>query len=274
MDQQSLTTTQGLLIIGAASLEYTLHECGNADRPVLVMLHEGLGCVHMWREYPRDLALTTHCSVLVFSRRGYGGSSPHPAPWPLSYMHEEALEILPQILDAAGIKNAVMVGHSDGASISLIHAGEMLDSRVSALVLMAPHVFCEPISVQGIRQAKEKYQQGELRRLLERYHGSNVDNAFWGWNRAWLDDGFLEWNIENSLPNIRIPLLLIQGKDDEYGTLQQLQAIERQVNGPVDKLVLPNCGHSPYRDKKEETLQAIADFVNKLVSVSGARVKS
>ncbi|MCB1758658.1 MAG: alpha/beta hydrolase [Gammaproteobacteria bacterium] len=257
-------TTEGFLKVGADRLEYTFHDCGNADRPVLIMLHEGLGSVRMWREYPLELALVSSCSVLVFSRRGYGRSSPRPAPWPLSYMHEEAQEILPLVLDAAGVERAIMLGHSDGASIALIHAGSTQDKRVSALVLMAPHVFCEPISVQGIELAKQKYRQGELRRLLQRYHGSNVDNAFWGWNRAWLDPDFLEWNIENYLPEIRIPLLLIQGEDDEYGTLRQLQAIENRVDGPVEKLVLPGCGHSPHRDRREETLRAIADFAKRL----------
>lgn len=268
MNDANLAKSSGFFEIGSARLEYSFHDCGDIHRPVLVVLHEGLGCVRMWRDYPHELALASNCSVLVFSRRGYGNSSPHPAPWPLSYMHEEALEILPRVLDAAGADNAIMVGHSDGASIALIHAGNTLDKRVSALVLMAPHVFCEPISVAGIRQAREKYLGGELRRLLEKYHGTNVDDAFWGWNRAWLDPGFLAWNIESHLPHIRIPLLLIQGERDEYGTKQQLRAIETQVRGRVEKLILPDCGHSPHRDKKEETLLAISRFIERLNSSS------
>jgi len=268
MNNKSLQRSNGFFQIGSARLEYSFHDCGNSNRPLLVLLHEGLGSVRMWRDYPQELALASNCSTLVFSRRGYGNSSPHSAPWPLSYMHEEALEILPRVLDAAGADNAIMVGHSDGASIALIHAGDTLDNRVAALVLMAPHVFCEPISVAGIRQAKEKYLRGELRSVLEKYHGANVDNAFWGWNSAWLDPGFFEWSIERYLPQIRIPLLLIQGEEDEYGTLRQLQVIAAQTTGTVDKLVLPGCGHSPHRDKKEETILAICQFIDR-VSLSG-----
>jgi pimeloyl-ACP methyl ester carboxylesterase len=164
------------------------------------------------------------------------------------------------VLDAAGIRSAILVGHSDGASISLIDAGGRRDPRVRGLVLMAPHVFNEDLSVRSIEAARDAYEQGTLRAQLARYHGENVDCAFRGWNRAWLDPGFREWNIEEFLPAIEIPVLLIQGENDEYGTSRQVEAIRDQVAGPVELTMLPDCGHSPHRDQPGATLEAIGRF--------------
>jgi pimeloyl-ACP methyl ester carboxylesterase len=178
-------------------------------------------------------------------------------------MHDEALIVLPEVLAATGIQEALLVGHSDGGSIALIHAGCPGGTRVRALVLEAPHVFCEEVSVRSIAAAAERFREGDLRRLLERHHGPNVDVAFWGWNRAWLDPAFREWNIEEFLPGIGVPVLLVQGEDDEYGTLRQLDAIEAGCRGPVERLVLPKCGHSPHKDVPEQTLAAAADFLSR-----------
>jgi pimeloyl-ACP methyl ester carboxylesterase len=180
-------------------------------------------------------------------------------------MHDEALVVLPAGLDAASVRDAILVGHSDGASIALIHAGSPKGGRVRALVLEAPHVFCEDLSVRSITAAAERYRRGELRRL-ERHHGPNVDVAFWGWNRVWLDPAFRDWNIEEYLPAVRVPALLIQGEDDEYGTLRQLDAIEAGCRGPVERLVLPQCGHSPHRDQPDRTLAAMAAFVREITA--------
>jgi pimeloyl-ACP methyl ester carboxylesterase len=176
-------------------------------------------------------------------------------------MHRQGLEVLPQVLDAAGIEDAVLVGHSDGASIALIHAGASDRGRVRALALMAPHVFCEEVTLRSIAAAREAYAQGELRSRLERHHGANVDNAFWGWNGAWLAPEFRDWTIEEFLPRIRVPVLALQGEDDEYGTPLQIEAIRRGCAGPVQTLLLPRCRHSPHRDRPEETLRALAAFV-------------
>lgn len=242
-------------------LEYLRIPAPQAQRPALVLLHEGLGCVALWKDFPERLAAATGCGVLVYSRAGYGRSDPVQLPRPLDYMQIEGLRVVSRVLDAAGIEQAFLIGHSDGGSIALVNAGGVRDRRVSGLVLLAPHVFNEPRCVASIRQAKIAYQTAGLRAKLARFHGANVDCAFWGWNRAWLDPDFMHWNIEAYLPGVRVPALLIQGEDDEYGTLVQLDAIERQVSGPVERSVLPDCGHSPHRDQPQATLAAITTFV-------------
>lgn len=255
---------EGFFDIDGRRLEYQLLT-PEPDQPLtLILLHEGLGCVALWKEFPRQLAETSGCRVLSYSRSGYGGSDPCPLPRPLRFMHDEGLRVLPKILEAAEIDQAVLVGHSDGASIALIHAGGLADRRIRALVLMAPHVFVEELTVTSIRQARDAYSATDLRRRLQRYHGANVDCAFLGWSGVWLDPGFLQWNLEEYLPSIRVPVLLIQGEEDNYGTLRQLEAIEAQLPGKVERVILPACGHSPFRDQPEKTLQASAAFLKNL----------
>lgn len=217
----------------------------------------------MWRDFPRKVAQVTGCNVLTYSRTGYGGSSPCNLPRPLTFMHDEGLSILPQVLDVAEIKRVVLVGHSDGASIALINAGGTTDERIKGLILMAPHVFVEEITLASIREAKAAYQSTDLRSRLARYHGGNVDDTFLGWTKAWLDENFECWNIEEFLPKIEIPTLLLQGGLDNYGTLSQLEKINKQLPGGTDTFILPDCGHSPFREYPSETLQAIADFLEK-----------
>ena len=250
------------LVAAGRRLEYDWQGPAPGDAPTLVFLHEGLGCVSTWRDFPARLAAATGCGALVYSRAGYGGSEPVPLPRPLRFMHDEALSSLPEVLREAGIRDAVLVGHSDGASIALIHAGSGLRSPVRALALEAPHVFVEELSVRSIAAAAASFTSGGLRAALERHHGANVEVAFWGWNRAWLDPEFRSWNLEEYLPGIRVPVLLIQGEQDEYGTLRQLDAIERGCTGPVERLVLEACGHAPHRDQPGKTLAAMAEFVN------------
>lgn len=234
---------------------------GPEQAPTLVFLHEGLGCVGLWKDFPERLVAATGCGALVYSRAGYGGSDPVDLPRPLTYMHHEAQVVLPQVLDAAGIQRAIMVGHSDGGSIALIHAGSVDDPRVGALVLMAPHVFNEDVCVAAIEQARHAYEQGDLRTGLAKYHGDNVDVAFRGWNDAWLDPGFLDWNLESFLPGVQAPVLLIQGVQDEYGTAAQIQAIERQVSGPVQTLWPEPCGHAAHRDQPQAVISAATQFL-------------
>lgn len=248
---------------GGVQLEYVWTGPSPDETPTLVFLHEGLGCAALWKDFPERVAEATGLGVMAYSRRGYGRSDPVEAPRPLTYMHDEGLQVLPRVLDAAGIQSAILVGHSDGASIALIHAGGRRDPRVRGLVLMAPHVFNEELSVRSIRAAREAYEHGGLRAQLARWHGDNVDGAFWGWNRAWLDPGFLEWNIEEFLPGIEIPCLLIQGEDDQYGTAKQVEAIEHGVAGPVELMMLPDCRHAVYRDQPAATLDAIVHFAKR-----------
>jgi pimeloyl-ACP methyl ester carboxylesterase len=230
--------------------------------PTLVFLHEGLGSVALWRDFPRDVAQTASLPALVYSRAGYGRSAALTRPRTPRYMHDEALVTLPALLDALDIVDPILIGHSDGASIALIHAGAGVRA-VRAVVAMAPHVFVEELSIAGIEQARLAYESGDLRAKLGRYH-DDVESAFRGWNDIWLSPAFRDWNIEGSLPGIACPLLLIQGRDDEYGTLAQLDAIERQVSGLIRRVELDDCRHSAHRDQQGATLAAIAEFVSTL----------
>lgn len=252
--------TRGFLDIDGARLEYRLAAPARSSGTTLVFLHEGLGCVAMWKDFPDRVMHATGCPVFLYSRSGYGGSSPCRRPRPTTFMHAEGLTVLPKILDAAGIDRAIVVGHSDGASIALIHAGGTRDPRVHGLVLMAPHVFVEPLTVDSIRAIHAAYQDSALRKRLAHYHGERVDDTFLGWTDVWLDPAFLAWNIETYLPGVAVPLLLIQGEQDNYGTVRQLDAIQAQVPGGAARVLLPECGHAPFRDRPTETLQAIAIF--------------
>ncbi len=260
----ALSTETGFLQLRGGLLEYLRCRPDTNSRLTLVLLHEGLGSVSLWRDFPEQLARASGCEVLAYSRFGYGNSTPVTVPRPLSYMHDEALEVLPAVLDQAGGDELVLVGHSDGGSIALINAGGVDDSRVRGLALMAPHVFVEQLSVDSIRASREQYESGDLRQRLRRFHGDNVDCAFRGWNRAWLDPQFLHWNIEEYLPRIQRPILVIQGLDDQYGTDLQLQSIEAHSAGPVQLARLADCGHAPWRDQPERTLELISDFVGRL----------
>jgi pimeloyl-ACP methyl ester carboxylesterase len=233
-----------------------------ADRPgpTLIFLHEGLGSVALWRDFPQCVADATARPALIYSRAGYGRSTALAAARTPRYMHDEALVTLPALLDVFGIVDPILIGHSDGASIALVHAGAKI-RPVRALVAMAPHLFVEDLSIASIAQARHDYESTDLRARLGRYH-ADVDSAFRGWNDIWLSPAFRDWNIEPYLPGIDCPLLLIQGRDDQYGTLAQLDAIERQVAGRVDRVELAECGHSPHRDQPQATLAAIAGFVS------------
>jgi pimeloyl-ACP methyl ester carboxylesterase len=235
--------------------------------PTLVFLHEGLGSVSLWRDFPDRLAEQTGCGALIYSRAGYGKSDPAPLPRPVRFMHDEA-EILPEVLAETKIREPILVGHSDGASIALIYAGSA-GSRPPAglkgLILEAPHVFAEPHGLASIAKMAEVYRTSDLRDRLSRHHGANVDVAFRGWNDVWLHPDFRAWNLEEYLPAVKVPILILQGEDDEYGTWRQVEAIERQTGGPVEAVALAGCGHSPHREQPERALQAMADFVGRLV---------
>jgi pimeloyl-ACP methyl ester carboxylesterase len=221
----------------------------------------------MWRDFPEKLATRTGYGVLAFSRPGYGKSDPVPLPRPLSYMHDEALNVLPRVLDRADVRKTILIGHSDGASIATIYAGGRQDFRVRGLALMAPHFFVEDISIKSIAAAKEAYEKSDLRERLKRYHGDNVDVAFRGWNGAWLDPGFRAWRIDDFVAHVRVPILILQGRNDQYGTLAQVELAERDAYSPVEAVVLDRCGHSPHIDQPEKALDAVAEFVHRVLAV-------
>ncbi len=259
------------LIAAGHRLEAVWHGPQPDVASTIVMLHEGLGSVAGWRDAPERLARATGLGVLAYSRWGYGASDLVVPPRPLRYMHDEALSALPDVLAAAGVREAILLGHSDGASIALIYAGSPASRspgapRLRGLALLAPHVFCEEISVQAISRAREAYVSGDLRARLARIQDANVDGAFWGWNGAWLDPGFRDWNLEEFLPGIEVPVLVVQSDEDPYGTLAQVDAIERGVRGPFSRLILSRCGHSPLKERPEETMAAIKAFVRDVAS--------
>jgi len=237
--------------------------------PTLVFLHEGLGCVALWRDFPAQLAAATGLGGFVYSRQGYGGSDPCALPRPITYMHDEGLRVLPALLAAAGIKRTILVGHSDGASIALIYAGGTPATALAGLILEAPHVFMEECNAASIAEVRKIYASGDLRQRLAKYHGDNVDCAFYGWSEPWLGEGFSTWNLEGYLPAIcarkPVPTLVIQGATDEYGTIAQCQAIERGIGPDATTLFLPDCGHAPHKDQFEQTLSAMVAHINGIV---------
>ena len=235
---------------------------GPADAPTLVLLHEGLGCVGLWGDFPQKLAQATGCGIFVFSRAGYGKSDPVPLPRALTYMHDEARDVLPKLLDAIGFRRGFLVGHSDGASITVIYAGMHDDPRLEGIVLIAPHVFTEDMGIASIAEAKQAYEHGDLKRKLARWH-ENVDCAFHGWNGAWLDPDFRNWDLTEFLPAIRIPVQIVQGVADQYGTSAQVGAIAEGSPGPVETVMLPGIGHSPHREAPAATVEAVASFVRR-----------
>jgi pimeloyl-ACP methyl ester carboxylesterase len=241
------------------SLEYEWIE---GSEPTLVFLHEGLGSIRQWRDFPPRVARASGCRVLLYNRYGYGNSDVLAEPRvSVRFMHDEALVALPQLLEALQIEAPVLVGHSDGASIALIYAGA--GHSVRGLVLMAPHVFVEEMGLRSIEQVKREFETTDLPQRLGRYH-RDARRTFYLWNDAWLDPEFRRWNIEESLPSIRAPILAIQGVNDEYGTLAQLASIKEKVKGRCELMELPACGHSPHRDQPEQVLGALVPFVAKV----------
>ena len=234
--------------------------------PTIVFLHEGLGSARLWRDVPARVAEAAGCGALVYSRAGYGASEAVPLPRPVRFMHHEA-RVLGEVLDALGIGEHLLFGHSDGASISLIHAGSEARPGLRGVIAEAPHVFTEPHGLASIAAIANVYRTTELRGRLARHH-ADVDGAFWGWNGVWLDPGFRAWNIESYLPQIRVPVLVIQGEGDEYGTWAQVEAIQRQAGGGVEVLGIAACGHSPHREHPDAVVAASAAFVRRCLGAA------
>lgn len=250
------------LSVAACELEYRLIDAHQLDRPALVFLHEALGSVALWRDFPDRVAAATGCRTLVYSRCGLGGSTPlERTPRDPDYLHREALEVLPAMLARLSIARPVLIGHSDGASIALIHAGAARWA-VAGVVAMAPHVFVEEVTLAGIAQAVRAWETSDLPARLARHH-RDAAATFRGWADTWLAPAFRDWNIESFLPGIRCPVLAIQGEDDEYGSMAQLEAIARRAPD-VELLELADCRHAPHRDQPAAVLEAVVRFVGAL----------
>jgi pimeloyl-ACP methyl ester carboxylesterase len=247
-----------------ARLEAAWWGPGPEAAPTIALLHEGLGCVALWRDFPAVLADASGCGVLAWSRVGYGASSPVSLPRPISYMHDEARGRVSPVLSAMGVRRCLLLGHSDGASIATIYAGSVADARVAGLALLTPHFVVEDVSLKGIRDARRRWNTTDLRSRLARYH-QDVDGAFLGWNQAWLTPEFRGWDIRPELARIEKPMLVIQGTADAYGTVEQLRLAERLARGPVEGVVLEGIGHAPQFEAPEATLGAVTEFARDIL---------
>jgi pimeloyl-ACP methyl ester carboxylesterase len=256
----------GFLSIGAADLEYRMIGPSPADAPTIVMLHEGLGSAGLWGDFPEKLQAATGVGIFLYSRAGYGASTPVQLPRPVDYMHLEALDVLPKLLDRIGFRRGLLLGHSDGASIAAIYAGSHQDHRVEGVAMIAPHFIVEDVSVTSIARIKTAYETTELKAKLARWH-KDVDNAFYGWNGVWLNPAFRNWDISEYLAYIRVPVAVVQGVDDEYGTMRQVEIAREECYCPVDVTVVPGAGHAPHREAPGATLDAIQEFANAVLRV-------
>ena len=254
----------GFLELAPLRLEYRMIGPRPDAAPTIVMLHEGLGSAGLWGSFPDELAKATGAGVFVYSRAGYGESSGANLPRSTLFLNEEAREVLPRVLAAIGFRRGLLLGHSDGASIATIYAGSVQDHRVRGLVLIAPHFFTEEIGLAEIRRAKKSFESGGLREKLKRWH-ADVDTAFRSWNEPWLDPAFQKWDITEALGYVRVPILIVQGTDDQYGTLKQIETAQEECYCPVETAILPGVRHVPQREAPELTLAAVAGFVNRLL---------
>ena len=249
------------LSLSQGEIEYRRYQAeGTENAATIVLLHEGLGSVAMWKDFPNALSSHSGFNVLAYSRFGYGSSSPVPLPRPMNYMQIEGQEVLPEILEALVEGDYFLLGHSDGASIAAVYSGVHKVAAHRGTIVMAPHFFTEDMGLKSIAAVKRAYEETGLRERLARYH-DDVDNAFYGWNGAWLDPEFKQWNIEKFLPEIDVPLLAIQGEGDEYGTSAQIETMTKNCKAPLSVSMLADCGHSPHRDQLAQTLRTISTFV-------------
>lgn len=251
------------LTVGGTRLEARCWGPPPSDAPTLVLLHEGLGCVALWRDFPTRLARITGFGVIAYSRLGYGASDPCTLPRPIDYMEREADHVLGAVLDAAGLRNVLLIGHSDGGSIAALYAGGAQDDRLDGAILVAPHFFVEDISIHAIKAARKAYLSGDLRARLAAYH-DNVDTAFMGWNDAWLNPAFRDWDITGCLTEISVPVMAMQGRADPYGTPAQINVIAEKCTSRTELHLLDACRHAPHLEQSEKTLALIASFARSL----------
>lgn len=264
---------KGRVTAGGKGLEWaSFGPAPKGDAPVIVLLHEGLGCLALWRDFPEKLTAATGLPVFVYSRAGYGQSDAADLPRPLDYMTREAIDALPDVLNAIGARHYLLMGHSDGATIAAAYAGGVEDFRVRGLILMAPHFFTEPMGLTAIAEAKVAFDSGDMREKMAKYH-ADPEATFRGWNDAWLDPGFKEWNVAEVIDYLRIPTLAIQGNDDQYGTRAQIDEVETRSYAPVDVVMLDDCRHAPQFDQPQAVLDAVSEFCARLVRIEAEQVE-
>lgn len=250
---------RGFLSVDEVDLEYSCHGPAPSQAPTAFLLHEGLGCIDLWRDFPVELSDKLGCGVFVYSRQGYGASDLAMLPRPLNYMTIEAVNVLPKIIDLVSPKAFQLIGHSDGATIAAIYAGEVGHSNLRGITLIAPHFFAEDVGLAQIGLAKTAYETTNMSEKLGRYH-KDPNNTFYGWNQSWLHPEFKSWNVERVIDNINVPILAIQGTQDEYGTLAQIEVIKKRAQTSVSELILGDCKHSPHLEAGRTVLHAIHEF--------------
>ena len=255
---------QGFLDLAPQRLEYRMVGPRPDAAPTLILLHEGLGSAGMWGDFPEQLSAATGCGVFAYSRHGYGQSSPAQLPRTLDFMHVEARLTLPRLLDAIGFRQGILVGHSDGASIAAIYGGSVQDHRVRGLVLMAPHFVVEDVTINSIREIRQAFDTTDTRTRLARWH-ADAQATVHGWTDVWLKNDFRVWDLTEDLAYIRVPILIIQGEHDHYGTGRQIEIAREECTCPVDVLLMPGVKHVPHREAPAETLAAIANFCARLL---------
>lgn len=255
---------QGLLELGDLRLEYRMAGPRPHEAPTLILLHEGLGSAGMWGDFPDKLSAATGFGVFAWSRVGYGQSSPAKLPRMLDFMHVEAQDIMPRLLDAVGFQQGLLVGHSDGASVAAIYGGTVQDHRVRGLVLMAPHFIVEDVTINSIREIRQAFDTTDMRQRFQRWH-ADADATVRGWTDVWMKNDFCSWDITDVLAYIRVPILIIQGENDHYGTMRQIEIAQEECYCPVDVLLIPGIQHIPHREAPEVTLKAIAEFSQRLL---------
>lgn len=257
----------GLLSINEHKIKYKLINAGKdtPEKTFLVFLHDGLGSIKQWKDFPEALSSITGLPALVYDRYGYGESGELLETHKLNYFTEEAEKVLPEILKSLNINDEIiLIGYSNGGSIALIYAPKF-PNKVKGLIAEAAHVYTEEVTLEGIRNAVNEYEREDFKNFLFKYHGNNTENMFRGWSNLWLDEGFRNWNIKSSLSKIKCSLLAIQGDNDEYGTLEQINMIINEVKGPKESLIIKNCGHIPHRQAREFVLENMKNFINKIM---------
>lgn len=260
----------GMLIAGGKQLEWASWGDRTGDKPIIVMLHEGLGCVALWRDIPAQVAQATGCPVFAYSRAGYGQSDPADLPLPVDYMTREAMHVLPDVLNAIDAPQVILMGHSDGATIAAEYAGRIEDFRVRGLILMAPHFFTEPLGLAEIERAQQMFDSTDLGAKMAKYH-RDAATTFRGWNDAWLNPEFKAWNVGEVIDYIRIPALVIQGMQDQYGTRAQVDEFVERSYAPVELELLEDCKHSPHFDQTERVIDLVSEFTARLIRIEAAK---
>lgn len=252
------------IVINGIALKIDLIEA-SADRPTIIFLHHSLGSIDIWRDFPAKLGAATNCNVLVYDRQGYGQSGPlGEEPRTSAYLENEA-DILNALIEQCDINKAILFGHSDGGSIALI-AGAKYPSRIIGIISEAAHIFVEEVTLQGIKDAVKAYETTKLKESLQKYHADKTDAIFWAWAGTWLNAEYRNWNIETFLRQIACPVLVIQGENDEYGSLEQVYGITNQVTGEASHFIIPKIGHTPHKEATRQVLDRVIDFINQLTN--------